>query len=219
MERRRLAAVLDDAWRDYRQAESSPLDAQIGGLKPVDWTNIRTSRAKYFGGLQDDWMERVRLAQAQGYPGHILTLAQDAPTRFHREKLLFEAAKALINLGLFAAAEQILEDILDLCPDNSEAQLQLGLVLARLQNTEKAELHMRRLELRHKDHPEAGDIRGQVYRNMWRLRWCGETELSKRQRTVLDPYNSGWFGDVGGQLRSGKTEITRRLQRAGCYGL
>lgn len=105
LERNRLAALLNDAWRDDRQTESSPLYAQIGGLKPVDWTNIQTSRAKYFGGLQDDWMDRVRLAQAQGYPGDILTLAQDAPTRFHREKLLFEAAKALINLGRFAAAE------------------------------------------------------------------------------------------------------------------
>jgi tetratricopeptide (TPR) repeat protein len=185
-EKKRFTAVLNDAWRDDRQVESSPLYAQLGGLKPVDWTNIQTSRAKYFGSLQDDWMERVKLAQAQGYPGHILTLAEDAPTRFHREKLLFEAAKALINLGRFEAAEQILEDLLDLCPDHDAAQLQLGLVLARLQKTEKAELHMRRIELRHKDHPEAGDIMGQVYRDMWRLRWCREEDLCKRQKKAIE---------------------------------
>jgi hypothetical protein len=75
---------------------------------------------------------------------------------------------------------------LNLCPDHDAAQLQLGLVLARLHKTQEAELHMRRIELRHKDHPEAGDIMGQVYRDMWRLRWCSEKELSKRQKVAIE---------------------------------
>jgi len=75
---------------------------------------------------------------------------------------------------------------LDLCLDHDEAQLQLGLVLARLNKGGEAELHMRRLELRHKDHPKAGEIMGQVYRNIWRPRWRGEEELSKRQQKAIE---------------------------------
>jgi hypothetical protein len=123
-------------------------------------------------------MERMRLAQAQSYPGHILTL--------HRMHQHGSIAKNFIKPGCFLAARRILEDILDLCLDHDEAQLQLGLVLARLNKGGEAELHMRRLELRHKDHPEAGEIMGQVYRNIWRPRWRGEEELSKRQQKAIE---------------------------------
>jgi hypothetical protein len=59
-------------------------------------------------------------------------------------------------------------------------------VLSRLNKTEEAELHMRRIEQRHKDHPESGGIMGQVYRDMWRLRWIDQKELGDRQRRAIE---------------------------------
>lgn len=185
-ERKRLATVLSNAVTDDHQTESSPLYAQLQGLKPVDWTQIHTSQARYFGGLEDNWMDRVRLAQAQGYPGHILTLSEEAPTRFHGEKLLFEAAKALSNLGWFVAAKEILEQILEYSPHHDEAQLQLALVFGMLGEIEKAELTLGRVAGRHMDNPDASALMGHVYRNMWRLRWQNGGDLAERQRKAID---------------------------------
>ena len=104
----RLARIFRDATTLDRQTVGSPVYAHLPGLKSVDWENIETSKAKYFNALQNDWMDCVRVAQANGYPGDILTLARNAPTRIHEARILYEASIALINLSRCAAAEAIL---------------------------------------------------------------------------------------------------------------
>jgi hypothetical protein len=138
-----LAAVLSRALASDVQGIGSPLYAHLPGLKPVNWDGIEISRARYFGTLQQDWEERVRKAQEMDRPGHIITIAQDAPTRLHRTKILSEAARALIGLCQFAAAEEVLEEILQLTPDDINSQLYLGIVQAIRGDTERAEHQMR----------------------------------------------------------------------------
>src|SRR6185312_8602494 len=111
-----------------RQTIGSPVYAHLPGLKPVDWENIETSKAKYFHALESDWADCVKVAQANGHPEDILTLARNAPTRLHEARLLFETAVALIDLCRYPAAERVLKDVTRLDPDHSEAQLQLALV-------------------------------------------------------------------------------------------
>ena len=99
-----LTRIFRDAGAGDRQTIGSPVYSHLPGLKPVDWEAIETSRAKYFTGLGADWLDRVRNAQAHGRPGDIITLAMNAPTRMHEARILFEAAKALVDLSRFTAA-------------------------------------------------------------------------------------------------------------------
>ena len=128
----RLGMVLRDALDVDGQTTGSPVYKELVGLEPVDWRNIQTARAKYFGKVFVDWRSRVEVARRNGWPEDILTLADDAPTCFHRGRLLWEAAFALNSMQRFDASKSVLEGLLLLEPENLKAQTQLGLVLGRL---------------------------------------------------------------------------------------
>jgi hypothetical protein len=132
----RMGLALRGALEVEEQTIGSPVYKELVGLKPVDSSNIQTARAKYFGEIFVDWKSRVEVAQRNGWPGDILTLADDAPTRFHRGRLLWEAAFALNNMQRFDAARSVLEELLLLDPKNEKAQTRLGLVLNRLGETQ-----------------------------------------------------------------------------------
>lgn len=180
-----LAAVFRRALASDSQGTGSPLYAHLPGLKPVNWDGIETSRARYFGALQHDWEERVRRAQDLRCPGHILTLAQDAPTRVHRTKILSQAARALIGLCQFTAAEEVLEEILQLTPEDLDSQLYLGVVQAIRGDTERAEHQMRYILRQHEANPKARATLGYVYRVLWYLQW--KDDPHPRERAKASP--------------------------------
>jgi tetratricopeptide (TPR) repeat protein len=93
----------------------------------------------------DSWLDCVRKAQANCYPGDILTLAMNAPTRLHEARILYEAAMALINLGRYAAAEPVLRNVIRLNPAQADAQVQLALVLSQLNKPLAAEHQLRKI--------------------------------------------------------------------------
>ncbi len=107
-----LATMFRNALAVDGQTISSPVYEELVGLKPADWRGIQTARAKYFGQLAVDWKTRIEVAKANGWPGDIMTLAGDAPTRFHRGKLLWEAASALIGMHRFDVALMVLDELL-----------------------------------------------------------------------------------------------------------
>lgn len=65
------------------------------------------------------------------FVGDLLTLADEAPTRFQRARLLWEASSALVQMQRFLVARSVLEELLLVEPENREAQTQYGLVLAQ----------------------------------------------------------------------------------------
>ena len=177
----RLSKKFRDASAVDREAIGSPVYSHLPGLKPVDWQGIETSKAKYFSALQDDWLDCVKAAQANGHPGDILTLAMNAPTRIHEARILYEAAIALINLSRYAAAEKVLADVIRLSPDRTEAELDLALVASHLGKTTAAEHQLRKILEKHKEDPRAADLLGQVFRHLWRLSWQAQSSGSQRQ--------------------------------------
>jgi hypothetical protein len=182
----RLAATLREAVAQDKTSTGSPVYSHLVGLEPVDWRGISTARARYFSGVLDDWQERLLVARKRGWPGDILTLADDAPTRYHREQLLLAAAKALIDLCRFDAAKGVLRDLLDLEPDHLDAQCQLGLTLNRLGELDEAEVILQGLATKYQGDPEAHGILGRVYKDLWRARWDGGPDLEARQRVAVD---------------------------------
>jgi tetratricopeptide (TPR) repeat protein len=169
-----LARRFIDANSVDRESVGSPVYAHLPGLRPVNWDNIETSKAKYFNALQSDLLECVRNAQRNGRPGDILTLAMNAPTRLHESRILYEAAIALTDLCRYEAAERVLRDVIRLHPEHDEAQLQLAVVLSHLDRTIPAEQQLRKIQRDQRDVPEAANLLGEVYRQLWHVTWKKE---------------------------------------------
>jgi len=181
----RLGDVLRKAMDVDGQTIGSPVYKEVVGLKPVDWTNIKTARAEYFGKVFVDWKQRVELAKLNGLPGDILTLADDAPTRFHRAQLLWQASDALCSMHRFEAALPVIEDLLEIDPKHRNALTRKGLVLGRLGKINEARLHMQQVVQDFQDDPEAQGILGRVYKDLWRLEWKDIESLKERQSQAV----------------------------------
>jgi len=184
-EAERLATALRGALDVDEQTIGSPVYKELVGLKAVDWSNIQTARAKYFGEVFADWKARVEVAKLNGWPGDILTLADDAPTRFHRVKLLWQAADALCSMHRFDATLPVLKDLLALDPKHRDALTRLGLVLGRLGKVNEAKVHMLNVAEQYKDDTEAHGILGRVYKDLWRLEWKDLKSIQERQRQAV----------------------------------
>jgi tetratricopeptide (TPR) repeat protein len=185
----KLATVLRGALEVEEQTIGSPVYKEMVGLKPVDWSGIETARAKYFGEVFADWKARVEIAKLNGWPGDILTLADDAPTRFHRAKLLWQAADALCSMHRFDAALSVLNDLLMLDSKHRDALTRLGLVLGRLGKVNEAKVHMLNVAEQYKGDTEAQGILGRVYKDLWRLEWKDLETLEERQREAVKTSN------------------------------
>lgn len=80
-------AIRDDAWQsklrsekiqllkslkvaisEDKRSEGSPVYQHLPGLKPVDWREVHTAKAKYFQGILHDWRSRVRVAMNEAHP-------------------------------------------------------------------------------------------------------------------------------------------------------
>jgi len=178
---KRLGTVFRQALAVDAQTIGSPVYQTLRGLRPADWSAIETARAKYFEGILDDWQARVRIARRYGRAGDVLTLARDAPTRYHRGKLLIEAARSLVELKQFDVAESVLLELLDSDPDNVEARCVLGLVLGRLGRTAEAEQRISGVLEERPDHPEAHGALGRIHKDEWRSMWSGVDDLDERR--------------------------------------
>jgi len=179
-----LSQTFKHALANDHETTGSPVYQHLPGLVPVNWDNIQTSRANYFGALRDDWLDCVRIAQSNGHPGDIKTLADDAPTILHRTKILYQAALALIDLCRYPAAERELREVIEHDPNHFEAQLQLSRVLTHQGKTAQAELYLRNVLRQHQDDPHAGDLLGQVFRHLWHLSWREEKPERRKQKAV-----------------------------------
>ena len=188
-EAERLGKALRSALEVDEQTIGSPVYKELVGLKPADWSGIQTARAKYFGEVFSDWRARVEVAKLNGWPGDILTLADDAPTRFHRVKLLWQAADALCSMERFEAALPVLKDLLALDPKNRDGLTRLGLVLGRLGQISEAKVHMMSVAEQYKGDTEAQGILGRVYKDLWRLEWKDAETLPERQAQAVSSSN------------------------------
>jgi tetratricopeptide (TPR) repeat protein len=180
-----LGMALRNALEVDNQTIGSPVYKELVNLQPVDWSNIQTARAKYFGEVFKDWKARVDVAKANGWPGDILTLADDAPTRFHRVSLLWEAAAALVSMQRYDVAKSVLEDLLKLDPHHRKALPQYGLVLGRLGKLEGARIHMLNVANELGGDTEAQGILGRTYKDLWKLEWQSGETLEERQKQAI----------------------------------
>ena len=181
-----LAATLSDAIAEDEQTIGSPVYSMVEGLKPVDWSGISTARSIYFQKLSDDWRQRVKVARKERHPGDILTFAGDMPTRLHRKQLLWQCARALVELHRFEQARGVLEELLEMDRDNFEARSFLALVDNRLGRSANAEESLDALVNARPGDGEAQGMLGRVYKDLWRVAWKDQATLEERQSVAME---------------------------------
>ena len=181
-----LAATLRDAIAEDEQTIGSPVYSMVEGLKPVDWSGISTARSIYFQKLSDDWRQRVKVARKERHPGDILTFAGDMPTRLHRKQLLWQCARALVELHRFEQARGVLEELLEMDRDNFEARSFLALVDNRLGRSANAEESLDALVNARPGDGEAQGMLGRVYKDLWRVAWKDQATLEERQSVAME---------------------------------
>lgn len=198
------ADARDDAWRARLTAEieklgvtlraaldadaqtvGSPVYKELPGLKAADWSEVKTARAKYFGDVFADWESRVKVAALNGWAGDILTLADDAPTRFHRTALLWKAAHALFSMKRFAAALAVIDDLLSLDGKHRDGLTRRGLTLGRLGRVNDAKVHMHAVAKIYEGDTETQGTLGRVYKDLWRMEWEDGKTVEERQQLAL----------------------------------
>jgi tetratricopeptide (TPR) repeat protein len=185
----RLGNVLRKALEADNQTVGSPVYKEVVGLKPVDWSDVKTARSQYFGDAFADWKARVEVAKLNGWPGDVLTLADDAPTRFHRGQLLWHAADALCSMNRFEAALPVLEDLLRVDPKNRDGLTRKGLVLGRLGRVNEAKVHSLQVASDFGGDPEAHGTLARVFKDLWRLEWKDAPTLQERQSLAVTSSN------------------------------
>jgi hypothetical protein len=179
---RGMAVVFRQVFAADTQGMGSPLYSHLPGLKPANWEQIDTSRSRYFGSLQSGWEDRVRRAQELNRPGHILTIAQDAPTRVHRNKIMVMAGRALIGLNQFAPAEEVLEEVLQITPDDIDAQLLLAMAKISQGDALGAEHQLRNMLRFRQGDPNTSIMLGYAYRLLWYVQWKGDPKPRERAK-------------------------------------
>jgi tetratricopeptide (TPR) repeat protein len=151
--------------------QSSPVYKELPGLKPPDVRDIRSATARYFDAAFDEIAKRVKIAKKLGLVGDILTLADEAPNRLYRARLLGIAGKSLIDLQHFELALELLRETIELTPDDIDSQSFIGLALNRIGRTAEAEVSIQDLVKRAANHNDGQGALGRVYKDQWRSRW------------------------------------------------
>lgn len=118
-----------------------------------------------------------------------MTLAGDAPTRYHQETLLFAAAQGLVDLERFEPALEVLREVLEMNPNHLEARCQLALVLNRLGKADEARAVVSQASSENRGHPEIQEVLGRVYKDMWRHSWVNESDPTARKMAAVTSSN------------------------------
>lgn len=181
-----LGKTLRGALAEDEETVSSPVYSLVEGLKPMDWSGISTARAHYFQSLSEEWRQRVKVARKERHPGDILTLAGDMPTRLHRQQLLWQCARALVELHRFEAARGVLDDLLEMDRDNFEAKAFRALVDHRTGRTANAEETLDALVSAKPGDGEAQGMLGRVYKDLWRVAWKALPTVEARQAAAME---------------------------------
>jgi tetratricopeptide (TPR) repeat protein len=177
-----LATKIAGAIAADPQGQSSPLYKEMTGLRPPDVRAIKGGRARYFDAVVEGIANRVLVAKKQGRAGDILTLAEEAPNAIYRSKLLYQAARSLIDLRRFDLAEELLREVITLDPANADARSFLGLVLNRIGRPAEAEVYVQQLVESAQGHADANGALARVYKDQWRLKWEGVATVEDRRK-------------------------------------
>ena len=188
----RLSIQLRAAISNDSGTVSSPVYKELTGLKPADWSEIQNAKARYFGHQLQEWGARVSKAKRSSHVGDILTLSCDAPNRLVEWQLRVDTAHALIDLGRYERARELLRAMVTEKPTCFESRYALAKTLTYLARAAEPPQMVREYQARAEQEieqalnaggktPEAHRLLGRVYKYRWLNRWEHADELDERR--------------------------------------
>lgn len=179
-----LARVIKAAIEVDPQGQSSPIYKELPGLKAPDPRDIKSAKARYFDAAFEQIADRVAIARKRGLPGDILTLADEAPNRLYRARLLHQAGRSLFDLQHFQLCLELLTEALALNPNDADAESLIGMALNRIGRREEAEARIKSLVSRVQAHNDGQGALGRVYKDRWRSMWETQATLEGRRQAA-----------------------------------
>ncbi len=178
----RLATRLRAAIANDASTVSSPVYKELTGLKPADWSEIQNAKARYFGNQLQEWSARVSKAKRRSHVGDILTLSCDAPNRLIEWQLRVDTAHALVDLGRYERARELLRAMVTENPTCHESRYALAKTLTYLARSAENSQMVREYQSRAEHEielaqyaggktPEAHRLMGRIYKYRWLNRW------------------------------------------------
>ena len=189
----RLSTQLRAAIANDSSTVSSPVYKELTGLKPADWSEIQNAKARYFGNQLQEWGARVSKAKRRSHVGDILTLSCDAPNRLIEWQLRVDTAHALIDLGRYERARELLRAMVTENPTCFESRYALAKTLTYLARSAENFQMVREYQSRAEQEielamyaggktPEAHRLLGRIYKYRWQNRWeHAESQVERRQ--------------------------------------
>ena len=170
-DRKRLAEMAQATLGAWRGRRISPVYHLLPNLNEPEWRTLRLGDVNQYWEKLDDWQRRVAIAVKNNRPGDVLVLAEEPPTRVLRCEALRTASRALVKLGRYRFALEVLERALDQAPDDLVCRQQKGIALGRLGRHAEAQAW---LEAVKRDHPDDGEtlaLLGRTHKDEWLAAW------------------------------------------------
>ncbi len=156
------------SWRGRR---ISPVYHLLPNLREPDWRTLRVGDVNEYWEKLADWQQRVEIAVKNNRPGDVLVLAEEPPTWVLQCEALRTASCALVKLGRYRFALEVLERALEHNPEDLVCRQQKGIALGRLARHAEAQAW---LEAVKRDHPGDGEtlaLLGRTLKDEWLATW------------------------------------------------
>ena len=172
-----LGRTLSETLDEDEQTIGSPVYSMVQGLKPVDWSGIDTSRAKYFQNLSETWRQRVNVARKERRPGDILTLAGESRPACTASNCSGNAPALLLNCTALSRREESWRISWKWTGPISRRSVSWRWSITALVVPRRAEESLDSLVSERPGDGEAQGMLGGVCKDLWRVAWKDRRRL------------------------------------------
>jgi hypothetical protein len=169
-ERTALTEAIQATLNDWRGRRASPVYQQLPTLKEPDWKTLKIGGVNEFWERLDEWQSRVEIARRNQRPGDILVFAEETPNSVLEFEALRTAADALQRLNRPLYALKVIEQAVQLDPDDVKARQIEAIALGRARRYAEARERLSRLAKERKD-GETWGLLARTWKDEWTRLW------------------------------------------------
>lgn len=176
-------------WASAADVVHSPVFNFLSGLQEPDQRSLRTPLATGYWREYNDWRERVTIAQRQKRVGDILLLTEEIENPLIKEEAIGESGRALMNLGRYDLALDLIRKGLQINPRNLSFRREEAFLLNRLGRVDEAIIKAENIQSEFPNDSEIGGTLGRIYKEMWSENWKWVQQKEKRLKTAYESHH------------------------------
>lgn len=181
-DRRCLSEVALATLGSWRGRRISPVYHLLPNLREPEWRTLRVGDVNEYWQKLADWEQRVAIAVKNNRPGDILVLAEEPPTRVLQCEALRIASCALVRLGRYRFALEVLDRALEHNPEDLVCRQQRAIALGRLGRHAEAQACLQAIRRDHPGDVETLALLGRTHKDEWLATWRGDGRTPEELR-------------------------------------